>query len=69
MGVGQAGAGTARLMRSETLRGHAKSRNGYGRMAKTVASGIGFTNTMLEELGLLSQKSMWNELVPIRRTG
>ncbi|MEZ6041306.1 MAG: group II intron reverse transcriptase/maturase [Planctomycetaceae bacterium] len=47
---------------------HAKSRKGYWRMAKTIASGVGFTNAMLEAMGLLSLKSLWNELDPLRRT-
>ena len=47
---------------------HGKSRKGYWHMAKTIASGVGFTNARLAELGLLSLKSLWNDLAPIRRT-
>jgi len=37
-------------------------------MAKTIASGVGFTNARLAAQGLLSLKQLWNELAPIRRT-
>ena len=47
---------------------HAKSRKSYWHMAKTIASGVGFTNAFLAELGLLSLKHLWNELAPLRRT-
>lgn len=47
---------------------HGKSRKGYWRMAKTIASGVGLTNARLAEQGLLSLKSLWNELASIRRT-
>ncbi len=36
---------------------HAKSRKSYWHMAKTIASGVGFTNAMLAEQGLLSLKT------------
>jgi RNA-directed DNA polymerase len=41
---------------------HAKSRKSYWHMAKTIASGVGFTNAMLAKQGLLSLKHLWNEL-------
>ncbi|GAB5444748.1 MAG: hypothetical protein Fues2KO_50970 [Fuerstiella sp.] len=47
---------------------HGKSREGYWHMAKTIASGVGFTNAWLAQQGLLSLKNLWNELAPIRRT-
>ena len=47
---------------------HAKSRKGYWRMAKTIASGVGFTNATLKVMGLLNLKSLWNEQAPLRRT-
>jgi hypothetical protein len=37
-------------------------------MAKTIASGVGMTNAWLQEQGLLSLKSLWAELAPLRRT-
>ncbi len=47
---------------------HAKSRKGYWHMAKTIASGVGMTNAWLALQGLLSLKSLWAELAPLRRT-
>lgn len=47
---------------------HAKSRKGPWRMAKTIASGGGMTNAWLELQGLISLKSLWAELAPLRRT-
>jgi len=55
------------VSRRQAIR-HAKSRKGYWRMAKTIASGVGFNNALLAELGLLSLKQLWNELAPLRRT-
>jgi hypothetical protein len=37
---------------------HAKSRKSYWHMAKTIASGVGFTNAMLAKQGLLSLKHL-----------
>lgn len=47
---------------------HGKSRKGPWHMAKTIASGVGMTNAWLHEQGLLSLKSLWAELAPLRRT-
>lgn len=47
---------------------HAKSRQSYWHMAKTIASGVGLTNRWLQEQGMLSLKSLWAELAPLRRT-
>lgn len=47
---------------------HARSRKGYWRMAKTIASGVGMTNAWLAEQGLLSMKTLWAQLAPLRRT-
>ncbi|MCG8649340.1 MAG: group II intron reverse transcriptase/maturase, partial [Pirellulales bacterium] len=47
---------------------HARSRKGYWRMAKTIASGVGLTNAWLEEQGLISIKTLWVNLAPLRRT-
>lgn len=55
------------VSRRQAIR-HGKSRKGYWRMAKTIASGVGFTNARLAEMGLLSLKSLWNELASVRRT-
>ena len=55
------------VSRRQAIR-HAKSRKSYWHMAKTIASGVGFTNALLAELGLLSLKHLWNELAPLRRT-
>jgi hypothetical protein len=41
-----------------------KSRKGYWRMAKTIASGVGMTNKWLQEQGLVSLKSLWASLAP-----
>ena len=47
---------------------HAKSCKGPWRMAKTIASGVGMTNAWLALQGLVSLKSLWAELAPLRRT-
>jgi len=47
---------------------HAKSRQGPWHMAKTIASGVGMTNAWLREQGMLSLKTLWAELAPLRRT-
>jgi RNA-directed DNA polymerase len=47
---------------------HAKSRQGPWHMAKTIASGVGLTNAWLQTQGLLSLKSLWAQLAPLRRT-
>lgn len=45
---------------------HAKSRLGYWHMAKSIASGVGLTNAWLQSQGLLSLKSLWANLAPLR---
>jgi RNA-directed DNA polymerase len=47
---------------------HARSRKGYWHMAKTIASGVGLNNAWLQEQGLLSMKTLWAQLAPLRRT-
>jgi len=47
---------------------HAKSRKGPWHMAKTIASGVGMTNAWLHNQGLVSLKSLWAKLAPLRRT-
>jgi RNA-directed DNA polymerase len=47
---------------------HARSRKCYWHMAKTIASGVGLTNAWLAEQGLLSMKTLWAELAPLRGT-
>ena len=47
---------------------HGKSRKGYWHMARTIASGVGLTNAWLQAQGLVSLKSLWAELAPLRRT-
>lgn len=47
---------------------HAKSRKGPWHMAKTIASGVGMTNDWLQAQGLVSLKSLWPQLAPLRRT-
>jgi RNA-directed DNA polymerase len=47
---------------------HARSRKGYWHMAKTIASGVGLTNAWLAEQGLLSMKTLWAQLAPLRGT-
>jgi hypothetical protein len=37
-------------------------------MAKTIASGVGMTNAWLELQGMVSLKSLWAGLAPLRRT-
>jgi RNA-directed DNA polymerase len=46
---------------------HGKSRKGPWRMAQTIASGIGMTNNWLHHQGLVSLKSLWTQLAPLRR--
>lgn len=55
------------VSRRQAIR-HAKSRQGYWHMAKTIASGVGLTNAWLQAQGLVSLKSLWAELAPLRRT-
>jgi RNA-directed DNA polymerase len=45
---------------------HARSRQGHWHMAKTIASGVGLTNAWLAAQGLLSLKTLWAELAPLR---
>ena len=52
------------VSRRQAIR-HGKSRKGYWRMAKTIASGVGMTNKWLQEQGLLSLKSLWALLAPV----
>ena len=47
---------------------HARSRKGPWHMAKTIASGVGMTNTWLRDQGVLSLKTLWAERAPLRRT-
>ena len=47
---------------------HARSRKGPWHMAKTIASGVGMTNAWLELQGMVSLKSLWASLAPLRRT-
>jgi RNA-directed DNA polymerase len=47
---------------------HAKSRKGYWRMAKTIASSVGMTNAWLALQGVISLKSIWATLATLRRT-
>ena len=47
---------------------HARSRKSYWHLAKTIASGVGLTNAWLADQGLLSLKTLWAELAPLRRT-
>ena len=55
------------VSRRQAIR-HGKSRKGYWHMAKSIASGVGLTNAWLQAQGLLSLKSLWAELAPLRRT-
>jgi len=45
---------------------HARSRKGPWHMAKTIASGVGMTNKWLQAQGVLSLKTLWAELAPLR---
>ncbi len=53
------------VSRRQAIR-HGKSRKGYWHMAKTIASGVGMTNKWLQERGLVSLKSLWASLAPLR---
>lgn len=55
------------VSRRQAIR-HARSRQSYWHMAKTIASGVGMTNAWLEEQGLIRLKALWAELAPLRRT-
>ena len=55
------------VRRRQAIR-HARSRKGYWHMAKTIASGVGLNNAWLKAQGLLSIKTLWAELAPLRRT-
>jgi len=45
---------------------HARSRQSYWHMSKTIASGVGLTNAWLAEQGLLSLKTLWAKLAHLR---
>jgi RNA-directed DNA polymerase len=47
---------------------HARSRKGPWHMAKTIASGVGLNNAWLAAQGLISLKTLWAHLAPLRRT-
>ncbi len=47
---------------------HGITRKGPWHMAKTIASGVGMTNTWLAAQGVLSLKTLWAELAHLRRT-
>jgi RNA-directed DNA polymerase len=47
---------------------HARSRKGPWHMAKSIATGVGLTNAWLQAQGLLSLKTLWAHLAPLRRT-
>lgn len=47
---------------------HARSRKGPWHMAKSIATGVGLTTAWLQAQGLLSLKTLWAELAPLRRT-
>lgn len=47
---------------------HARSRKGPWHMAKSIATGVGLTNAWLQSQGLLSLKTLWAQLAPLRRT-
>jgi RNA-directed DNA polymerase len=47
---------------------HARSRKGPWHMAKSIATGVGLTNVWLQSQGLLSLKTLWAQLAPLRRT-
>ena len=45
---------------------HARSRQSYWHMSKTIASGVGMNNAWLQAQGVLSLKTLWAELAPLR---
>jgi len=45
---------------------HARSRQSYWHMSKTIASGVGLTNAWLAEQGLPSLKTLWAKLAHLR---
>lgn len=45
---------------------HAKSRKGPWHMAKSIATGVGMTNAWLALQGVISLKSLWASLAPLR---
>lgn len=47
---------------------HVRSRKGPWHMAKSIATGVGLTNVWLQSQGLLSLKTLWAQLAPLRRT-
>jgi RNA-directed DNA polymerase len=46
---------------------HARSRKGPWHLSKSIASGVGMTNQWLHDQGVLSLKTLWAELAPLRR--
>ncbi len=55
------------VSRRQAIR-HAKSRQSYWHMAKSIACGVGLNNAWLKEQGLIALKPLWAELAPNRRT-
>ena len=55
------------VTRRQAIR-HGKTRKDPWPMAKTIASGVGMTNAWLQSQGLISLKSLWAKLAPLRRT-
>lgn len=53
------------VSRRQAIR-HGMSRKGYWHMARTIASGVGLTNAWLKKQGLISLKSLWAQLAPLR---
>jgi len=54
------------LIRLGEVRRNTRSRKSYWHMSKTIASGVGLTNTWLAEQGMLSMKTLWAKLAPLR---
>ncbi|MEZ6103362.1 MAG: hypothetical protein R3E01_30840 [Pirellulaceae bacterium] len=45
---------------------HARSRQAYWHVAKTIASGVGMTPVWHAEQGAISMKTQWADLAPLR---
>ena len=56
------------LIRLGVSRRQAIRRQSYWHMSKTIATGVGLINAWLQDQGLLSLKTLWSELAPLRRT-
>ena len=55
-----------REVRDDARRSATRSHKSDWHLSKTITSGVGLTNAWLTEQGLLSLKTLWAKLAPLR---